>query len=116
MNEKQIETIKKLITSTKQGKIKWSGKCNGGLYTYKCTHDINYAITVKYIRRQSASVHIECQTENPFTVLDVSANYAGPVINHWHVLEPLMNAINEYIKECSRKDASEALDEFLETL
>jgi hypothetical protein len=116
MNEKQIESVKKLTVATKQGKIKWSGRCNKGLYTYVCTHDINYTITVKYIKRQSVSINIECQTDNPFTVLDVSANYAGPVINHSHVLEPLVNAINEYIKECSRKDAFEALDEFLETL
>ena len=116
MNEQQIGAVKKLTKATKDGKIKWLNKTINGMHVYTCTHDINYSIQVKYVRRDSISVLIECNTENPFTVLEVGASHGGPIVNHWHVLEPLANAIVEYLKDCARQDASEAIAEFVETL
>lgn len=116
MNEQQIEAVKKLTKVTKEGKLKWTGEQRGGFHIYQCTHDINYDIKVKYIRRQSIAVEIECKSSNPFTVMDVSASHGGPIVNHWHVLEPLTNAISEYLKACKKQEQSEALTEFVDTL
>lgn len=116
MNEQQINAVKKLTQTTKQGKIKWSGKANDGLYIYTCTHDVNYNIKVKYIRRQTINIMIDCHSSEPFTVMEVSASFGGPIVNHWHVLEPLTNAIGEYLKACVKQEQSEALSEFVDTL